>query len=366
MGPQVHMGFLGNPPIGSETAAGAGSGFLTGVGAYAALRFSGNTLPLGVAGALGAEFVTTTKGGGVDFTSEARTMYGKGQRIVYAGNKLFTVNPLMGGSSAANTMFGFGGNLGDVDKYFTPRGAGDTIRNPANARGLEKYMGVGLGTGLTLLFGGMALHEGGMEAMPKFIAQEIYANKYGLEASVKHTATGYTPNKLFGTQMGARLGGTMGAYMFSGIGFDIGKSVGEFTTSLFFESETAGNIGGTVGALIGTSAGARLGAFGFSSTSRLAFGMASLGALTMASTAVSTAFSGVYASLRTGFQNKRKMRGLDFAGDSAQMYTNRATTMRQRAVQAMNRSHMNARSAFGQEAQLMHTHRDAFSTYRRL
>ena len=55
--------------------------------------------------------------------------------------------------------------------------------------------------------------------------------------------------------------------------------------------------------------------------------------------------------LKSGFQNPRT-RGLDFAGDLSSYNTNSAVTMRQRALQSMHKSHLNARSALGQEASL--------------
>ena len=68
--------------------------------------------------------------------------------------------------------------------------------------------------------------------------------------------------------------------------------------------------------------------------------------------------------LKGGFQNTRS-RGLDFAGDLATFNTNSAVTMRQRALQSMHKSHLNARSALGQEASYMHMNRDYFANYRR-
>lgn len=381
MNPQVQMqsdvgNKLGHAGGGLLSLVGTAAG---GIGAYHALKATGNTIPLGLAAALGAEYVTSPSGR-VGLGPEGKAVYGRGGRVVYLGGKMFEVGGLFG-SRGTQGIFGFGqaitGGMGD---YFTSS-KGMPIADPRNANAFGRFLGLGLGTGFTLYTGYQALSEGGMEALPKFIAQEIFANKHALEASRTVTSAGVSIEKsllLTGTagRLLSRFGGMAGGYALSGIGFDIGKTTGELIAGSISDSETLKSIGGTAGALIGTSGGARIGASLFSGASigggataaiaGAAKGGLAVAGLMLASTAVSTAFNGVYASLRTGFQNKRKMRGLDFAGDTAQMYTQRSTTMRQRAVQAMNRSHMNARSAFGQEAQLMHTHRDAFSTYRRL
>ena len=387
MGPQVHM-YNNFSSEGAEKLGGGlveyGTTPLQMIVATSAMRMTGNTLPMGLASAFGAEFVfgrgPQGLGGPADVSlgPKGREVYQQGGRILYAGNTMFTVNPLFGGRGSvnANNILGFSPNLQEpMSDYFTSA-AGTTIEDPRQAKGfLQKYGMVGLGSGLTLAFGIQAYNEGGLDAMPKFIAQEIYANKYGLEASVSREGSKLVHNRFLGSALASRIGGTMGAYMFSGIGFDIGGSVGEFAAGLVSDKESVASLGRMVGNLAGTSIGARIGAYAFSGgpaggflrgAGYAAVALGATAALSLGSSVVSTAFSGVYASLRTGFQNKRKMRGLDFAGDTSQMYTQRATTMRQRAVQAMNRSHMNARSAFGQEAQLMHTHRDNFSTYRRL
>lgn len=235
--------------------------------------------------------------------------------------------------------------------------------------------GVIIGTGASVLFGIQAMDDG-PGALPKYFAQEVFANYSGLMHSHYFYKEGADTigkvRSVAGFGVGGRVTATLGAYFGSGIGYDVGASVGGFVGGMIDENlEGTGKfIGALGGALTGAEAGAyllrgaRQGAgMGIRAFSRAGAAIAG-GALLYQG--VSTAYRGLYATLKTGFQQKRKMRGLDFAGDPSQFYTQRATTMRQRAVQAMNRSHMNARSAFGQEAQLMHTHRDTFSTYRRI
>lgn len=55
-----------------------------------------------------------------------------------------------------------------------------------------------------------------------------------------------------------------------------------------------------------------------------------------------------------GYAHAQAKRGVDTSGSMAAFMTQGAMTMRARAVQAMHKSHLNARSALGQEANFMH------------
>ena len=149
-------------------------------------------------------------------------------------------------------------------------------------------------------------------------------------------------------------GGIMGA----GAGMEAGKTVGKFVGSQLGDSyETAG---GFLGGAFGGLGGARIGAALTASLPRLAIAGLGIAATTMIA-------KGTYGMLESGFR-KEKMRhskGLNFASDTSQFMTQRAVTMRQRAMQSMHKSHLNARSAFGQEATITHMNRDMFSHYKR-
>jgi hypothetical protein len=76
---------------------------------------------------------------------------------------------------------------------------------------------------------------------------------------------------------------------------------------------------------------------------------------------------GAYSILKSGYRHGRNIRlgnAPHTAGDTSSFFTQNAFTMRSQAVQAMRNSHMNARSALGQEATFMHTNKNYFSTYR--
>lgn len=62
---------------------------------------------------------------------------------------------------------------------------------------------------------------------------------------------------------------------------------------------------------------------------------------------------GTSAILKAGAAHGASKRGIHTSGDLAAFSTRGAMTMRARAVQAIHKSHLNARSALGQEASLM-------------
>lgn len=164
------------------------------------------------------------------------------------------------------------------------------------------------------------------------------------------------------TLMGSPMLGMMltsaGGIMGAGAGMEAGKTVGKFVGSQLGDSyETAG---GFLGGAFGGLAGARIGAALTASLPRLGIAGLGIAATTMIA-------KGTYGMLESGFR-KEKMRhskGLNFASDTSQFMTQRAVTMRQRAMQSMHKSHLNARSAFGQEATITHMNRDMFSHYKR-
>lgn len=135
----------------------------------------------------------------------------------------------------------------------------------------------------------------------------------------------------------------------------------------------ARTMGGAIGASIGQSVLGTPGAFigGFIGAAPLRFaathpllagGMALAGVAAVGTAAV---VKGGGAVLRAGAEHRRRQRGIDTSGSMAAFMTQNAQTMRARAVQAMHKSHLNARSALGQEASFMHMpSRNYHSRYR--
>jgi hypothetical protein len=72
------------------------------------------------------------------------------------------------------------------------------------------------------------------------------------------------------------------------------------------------------------------------------------------------AVSAVSHVVKEGYKRRKMRRRIDTAGDTAAFFTKNATTTRGRAFQSMRKSHLNARSALGMEAQMTHFNRSYF------
>ena len=233
---------------------------------------------------------------------------------------------------------------------------------------------------MTGVLGAMSYSEGGGEALGRFLVEDVFANYYGNKAvenlgSLTNRAQGHYATKLsgdansltqkmrsssyhtlMGSSLAARMVAVTGAYMGAGIGFSAGQSIGEGLGNMLFEdgsNQGFGLAGGIFGARLGAQAGATM----MRSIPALAASALVLGGAYMLADAGSDI-------LKSGFKRTRS-RGLDFAGDVSAYNTNSAVTMRQRALQSMHKSHLNARSALGQEASITHMNRDYFANYRR-
>lgn len=132
---------------------------------------------------------------------------------------------------------------------------------------------------------------------------------------------------------GAGMMGGMARFAGAGIGASIGQ-------------ELLGTPGAFIGGFIGAAP------IRFAATHPIiAGGMAAVG---VAGAATAAVVKGGTAVLREGYQHRQRQRGIDTSGSMAAFMTQNAMTMRARAVQAMHKSHLNARSALGQEAGFMH------------
>jgi len=260
------------------------------------------------------------------------------------------------------------------------READDLLRVNPNYN-LEKgspFMGA-LAVGLGLYFGyDTYANSESDNALRDLVLTEVAANYHGFMHATNRVGDFYVKNSLFGYSGNINLGNEasginprmpggmalgrmapiVGGYIGAGIGVSVGSSIGKVVGNRLLGLEEDNAVAGMVGAVIGSQVGAKIGALGFSS--------ATLGAgLYLGYTGVQQTVSHEMSILKSGFQERKKMRGLDFANNSQSFFTQTASTMRQRAFDAMSRSQMNARSALGNEAKLMHIEKDAFSTHRR-
>jgi len=158
-----------------------------------------------------------------------------------------------------------------------------------------------------------------------------------------------------GAYMGLAVGATVGANLASDLGETIGNAVGDGYT---------GSGLATVGSAAGTGLGAFAGAWATRALGRHPI-IGTLGILGVMG--AREVYKGTHEFVKSGYRKKQQTKGIDIAGDTAAFYTRAAVTMRQRAVQAIHKSHLNARSALGQEASFMHMpEKNYFSTYRRI
>ena len=168
-----------------------------------------------------------------------------------------------------------------------------------------------------------------------------------------------TQSKMFGSPLLGNMRTIAGGLMGADLLMDAGRGLGKFAARQLSDKGYGESALGFAGGIFGAAAGAQMGAFAFASLPRAM----TLGVGIAAATMVS---KGIYSTLESGFSKQRKSRGLNFASDTSQFMTQQAVTARQRAIQAMHKSHLNARSAFGQEATITHMNRDMFSHYKRL
>jgi len=150
----------------------------------------------------------------------------------------------------------------------------------------------------------------------------------------------------------------IGASMGASAGYSAGKFLGEsFSAMLGADNST---MLGAAGGIFGAIGGAAIGGAAFSSIGSLAVSATIFGASAIMGTVSSHLFS---ETMRRNSANRPR---LDTAGDVQPYFSRNAVTMRQRALQAMNSSHTNSRSALGNEASIIHMNRDYFSNIGRL
>ena len=234
-----------------------------------------------------------------------------------------------------------------------------------------------LNIGFTVLTGMQRYSEGGGGELGRFLIEDFYTQLYGNKASevrmsvtdgnrraiqrsmglsgeITGTPSIHQYRTIAGSAFLGRALPVLGAYTGAMTGFGAGQAIGEGLGYMLFDgSYGLGLAGGIMGAKLGAMAGAAM----TKSIPAMAISALAVGSTMMLTEAVGDI-------LKTGFKNNRT-RGLDFAGDLSAYNTNSAVTMRQRAVQSIHKSHLNARSALGQEASFQHMNRDYFAHYRR-
>jgi hypothetical protein len=282
-----------------------------------------------------------------------------------------------GGLFNKEAMVNFTDDVGDV---FTRANDG-TIK----AGGLQKLTkkSIGLPIAMTAFGAVHAASTEGAVGLRDYMIQDVFANYHGMresnilyditdskkaetffntkENALKDVKSASTQRSVLGSPMVGRMMPIMGGYVGAMAGMAAGRAAAETATGFV---NTAYNLNinegvtGMVGSIFGAAGGAKLGSYMFGTP--LKAGVAGIGI--MAGTML---FKSTYSALEAGFKHEEKGRGLNFASDVSAHFTQNAVTMRQRAIQSMHKSHTNARSAFGQEASIVHMNRDMFSHHRR-
>lgn len=234
---------------------------------------------------------------------------------------------------------------------------GDTLipeMPKASTFGLQPFMGsledyaLFAGGGLQLGFAGLDIWRGYQEEGIKGAA-ERFNFQAATNAAIGRWA--YT------SQVGMTAGGMGVKLMSTGWKGLIGRSIG---------ASIGGAIGESFLGMPGAWAGAYIGAAPIQ-----ALGVPGVAPALMVSTpfviaaALKTAgYKGAYRLGQAGVARTAYRQRVDTDGSLAAFMTNNSNTMRARAVQAIRRSHSNARTALGSEATYFHTSKNFFSSYR--
>jgi len=243
------------------------------------------------------------------------------------------------GSRRPGSPHNIGGQGGTRSSFAGSSNRTITHGSVAAPRGMGAWMVPGISIAASSYFMYAGYQENGMKGLYDALVLDLaastsIANQAYSRQAIKGTEATYTRARThwFGSQMLTGLATGLGAYAGAGIGQEIA---------------------GPVGAFAGAFAGARL----------MRSPLAALGtaAIIGGSTAIMKAGGTL---LKSGYRRSQQNKMAHTAGSTAAFMTQGAVTMRQRAVQAMHKSHLNARSALGQEATLMHRPINYFSTYR--
>lgn len=277
------------------------------------------------------------------------TDYISGGGALYAGFE--PVTPLMNGMPAAQ-YYQFG--AGNVVARKGPFGVGTVSQYGLEAGGMTSKLMLGgnLVFSASSLVAGYHLNgmKGVWDAAVWDLAVNSAVNKFGYRRSVD--AAGVVQinparkiiNSVFGNWGGAANAGLDFARMgVANIGGGLGAAAGQ-------------RILGTPGAFIGGYVGAGI-----------AVNPGAIAAAGILAAPLISAGTGMYAAYKIGQMGVSRMeqrRRIDTAGNTAAFMTQNANTMRARAISAIAKSQVNARSAIGMEAGFMHTNKNYFSVYR--
>jgi hypothetical protein len=217
-----------------------------------------------------------------------------------------------------------------------------------------KIMAVAPGA-IGLAFSGYSIYQGAQEggiggaydAAVWDLAASAGAARFAFGSKHNYSLSEASQRGIKGVGTKLKTGGMLsfGArYMGAGIGASIGQS-----------------IAGTPGAFIG----GYLGAAPMSAMIRHPGAAVAMAGLAATATVGYGSYQIIKSVAKAGYAHGRMRHGIDTSGSTAAFMTKGAMTMRSRAVSAIHKSHLNARSALGQEANFMHMPNKSYhSNYR--
>ena len=235
---------------------------------------------------------------------------------------------------------------------------GNALKAPQMYGKMHGYGGMHmLGPGMQILSSGYMMYHGyqdnGMAGAKDALMLDIAVNSAMAGGYSYNAQTGAAVQKLGKLTISGAMLSKGGSYTKM-----IGGGIGLMKTGItgYALGGLGQSIAGTPGAFAGAYLGGKLGR----GTSSLVIAGGAIAAAAGAEVVKRGS-----AILKAGYMNQQMRRRIDTAGSMASFMTQNAYTERSRAVQAMHRSHLNARSALGSEAGYMHRNTDYFSRYKR-
>jgi hypothetical protein len=316
-------------------------------------------LKAAVVGTLGAGYM------GLKGAQNVSKAIGVGNYMLPGVMSSFGMNPIetLGGGQVRFKGWGFnadlpGSGLFGANYNLTPETL-STQGNLLSKAGLKARMPANwLGLGMNAFFVYQGYQEGGIggayDAMVLNTAIESSLYKWGHGVGTAYkVGTGFMnpATKLAGHPLQLKTSTALTRGMGAGIGGYVGQQLG---------LATGIPMAGTVGAIAGSYVGG-------APFQALKANPILVGGMMAAAGAAAVSY-GAYSVVKTagqmGYAHRQMLRGVNTDGDMASFMTQNALTMRERSVQAIAKSHLNARSALGQEANFMHSPRNYNSRYR--
>jgi len=235
------------------------------------------------------------------------------------------------GGALTGGLMGFGAGL------IGPVAGGYRGHTSLAGKGLSSFAMPGLQIAASAYFAYQGYQEGGLTGARDILVADVAVN--AAIAKFAHKAS--HPEMGIGAVRGTIVSRGMLSQAARGAGGAIGSAMG---------SAVGAGLGIPGGDLIGSIAGAYVGAAPLSFIAQNKM----IAAAGIAAGTVAAAGYGAYHVMKMGHAHKQQKRAIQTSGSLAAFMTGGAQTMRARQVQAMHKSHLNARSALGRTAQMYH------------